>query len=1019
MDEELSTTMWNVLERPLFGRRVNWQHVVLFVIIVALLFTRLVDLGNRGYEHDESTHAWESWKVLTGQGYRHDPVYHGPFMYYFTAFTFFLFGTSDATARASMALLSVLLVLLVWPLRRWLGRTGAIFAMLLLTISPTMAFRSRFIWHDAVVMAPTVLMVFCIFEYLSTADGLAEPTRERWLYVLVAALSLTFCGKANAFINGFVLGGFLVLYFIAQVLRGRRPLTRLAVFDLLVLLGTLALPLTAPVVLKALKFNPIDYSAEGLVRIRAVLLVLFLPSAVVGLWWKRRVWLGAAALFYGILLVFHTGFLTNARGVESGLVGSLGYWLSQQQVARGGQPWYYYFFILTVYEFLPVLLTLAATVYYLVRGLSRSRSARQKPAGSPDHASTFVAFLIFWVAVNTVVFTWSGEKMPWQTQHLVLPLCLTGGWLLGQFWDRTSWSDLLKGGLWPALMLLPLGLLALAVLVATTLGRVRPFSGMELDQLRMTLRWFVALAVLIIVFGLLRQFARRLHALDWARIVVVLLVGVLALITVRATWMVCFINQSYVTEFLGFAHGTPDTAMVRDELQRMTERFTGGALRIAYDNESQQPFFWYLRDWPNVSFYTASSGLPTDAHIVLMGTDTESKLRSQVAGKYTRREYRLIWWPDEAVYRNMTPSKLWKDLQDPARRKYWWDILWWRKYPQSPTAWPLVSKFAMYVRKDVPGQIWTAGEGSEGAPIALPVDEYDQKRVQVTAVAQWGSLGSGPGQLSNPKGLDVDGQGHVYVVDTFNHRIQVFDGQGAFVRQWGGQGNGAGQFQEPWGIAVDAEGISYVADTWNHRIEQFDAQGSFLAQWGSFGDTGGALGDPFMLYGPRDVAIAPDGNILVSDTGNKRIVKFTPEGQFVQQWGGLGSLEGQFSEPVGVAVGADGQAYVADTWNQRVQRFGSGMIYAGQWPVVGWESLLPANKPYLAVDSLGNVYVTAPEYHWIARYSPTGQLLSVWGAYGTALAGLNMPSAIALDRDDNLYVVDSGNNRVLKYAAQR
>ena len=90
MEQAESMAQWSFLDRPLFGRRVNWQHVVLCLIVLALLFTRVWDLGNRGFEHDESTHAWESWKILTGQGYRHDPVYHGPLLYHWTAFTFFL-----------------------------------------------------------------------------------------------------------------------------------------------------------------------------------------------------------------------------------------------------------------------------------------------------------------------------------------------------------------------------------------------------------------------------------------------------------------------------------------------------------------------------------------------------------------------------------------------------------------------------------------------------------------------------------------------------------------------------------------------------------------------------------------------------------------------------------------------------------------------------------------------------------------------------------------------------------------
>ncbi|UCC75924.1 MAG: hypothetical protein JSW37_10450, partial [Anaerolineales bacterium] len=76
----------DLLDRDLFSAfRFNRRTAILLVLVVALIFTRLWDLGNRAYSHDESTHAWESWKLVTGQRYVHDPVYHGPFLYHLTA----------------------------------------------------------------------------------------------------------------------------------------------------------------------------------------------------------------------------------------------------------------------------------------------------------------------------------------------------------------------------------------------------------------------------------------------------------------------------------------------------------------------------------------------------------------------------------------------------------------------------------------------------------------------------------------------------------------------------------------------------------------------------------------------------------------------------------------------------------------------------------------------------------------------------------------------------------------------
>ncbi len=1014
MKQDQANAILSFLDRPLFsGSRINWQVVILCLIVLALVFTRLGDLGNRAYSHDESTHAWEAWKLLTGQGYRHDPVYHGPFLYHLNAFVYFLLGVNDVTARVGAALFAVAAVLLVWPLRRWLGRAGALAAMFLLTISPTMMYRGRFLRHDIFVIVPAMVMVVCFLHYL-------EDRKEQWLYIIAAALAVGFCGKANAYIYGAIFGSFWALYLLVQWMRTRRPLRELPAFDLVMLLGTLALPLVSPVLLKVLKFNPTDYSPAGLPRIRITLLVMLAMSAVLGIWWKRKVWLISAGIYYPIFILLYTTLLTNARGLESGFMGMLGYWLAQQGVARGGQPPYYYVFLLTVYEFLPVLLSGLAALYYLVTRGGKKRletSARRKEQPAEPPSAPVVPLLLYWVLMNAIIFTWTGEKMPWQMLHLVLPLGLLGGWFFGQVWESTDWRRLLQRGAAQALVLLPVGLFSLLVLMGTTWGAARPFGGMALDQLRRTLLWLLSLVLLLIAVGFMYRYGRRLGFGGWRRVVLAVLFVALTAATVRFAWMVTFINPNYATEFLVFAAATPDTAMVRDELEEMSRRLIGSEqLRIAYDNESQQPFFWYLRDRDAVTFFTGDSGLSGDPHVVIIGPENEGKMKSQLTGRYLRRDYRLIWWPDESVYRNLTPSKLWSDLRDPARRKYWWDILWFRKYPQSTTAWPLVHKFALYVRRDIATQLWDLGSEVAGPGIELPEDEYEKARVQVTALTSWGSYGSGPGQMDDPKGIAVDGAGNVYVADSYNHRVLVFDEQGDFLRQWGSQGNAPGQFQEPWGIAVDGEGNVYVADTWNHRIQKFDVLGRFLVQWGVFGDTTGVLGDTEMLYGPRDVVVDGEGNVLVSDTGNKRLLKFTSEGRFTRQVGGAGSLNGQFREPVGLAVDGAGNVYVADTWNQRVQKFDATLNFVSQWPVVGWEGEGVTNKPYLAVDSGENVYVTGPDYHWVVKYDGSGKVLAVWGQYGADPSSMNMPSGIAIDGADNIYVLDSANHRVLKFA---
>ncbi len=195
------------------GTRLNLDTLQLIFIGLVLLavLTRFVHLGDRVMSHDETTHVYFSWLLEQGRGYQHDPLSHGPFQFHAIAFSYFLFGDNDASARVPAAVAGVLTVALIWAFRRWLGRTGAVVAGAMAVVSPFLLYYSRYARNEALVAAEALLMVWAVFRYF-------ETRRPRELYVMAAAMALMYITKETAFIYVAQLALFLGLYFVWRVL---------------------------------------------------------------------------------------------------------------------------------------------------------------------------------------------------------------------------------------------------------------------------------------------------------------------------------------------------------------------------------------------------------------------------------------------------------------------------------------------------------------------------------------------------------------------------------------------------------------------------------------------------------------------------------------------------------------------------------------------------------------------------------------------------------------------------------
>lgn len=1129
--ENTHTKTPSYLDRALIGLlRFDGEKLAWFLLLVVALLTRTIGLGDRPMSHDESLHTVYSFQFFDGRGYQHQPMMHGPLKFVLNPVMYFLFGVNDWSARILVALFGVAMVGFVWLMRRWLGKTGAFLAAAMYAISPALLYHSRYIRDEVLLTSLLVLLVVTMFRYLETrttkwlvwtavALGLAFLTMEAsfifggvfgiflvlalaaqlwaaaWpdeaadrrmsfrilvavaLPLLAAGLLLVIFKVKIAGIVLLGLGGVVALLAVGLAIMGWRwGLRAFAELDLIVLLLTLVLPFLSAVVLKALGWQISQFNNPGIITLSVVwqgglvLALLFILSGVVGYFWLRQRWLIAAGIFWALELLFFTSFLTNGQGVGTGLIGSLGYWIDQQEVMRGGQPWYYFFMQVPLYEFLPWLLSIGGTVAWIV-GVARGRGdgetrrqgdgetgkqgtketriqgGRSADASLPhSHTPTppyphtltsvlspqriFEAFLVFWPAGTWAVFTWVGEKMPWHTVYFSMSMIPLGAWWLGRIIDGLDWREGRRRGLFWLMGMVPLLLIALRALFPE--ASRRPFVDTSVAGLSNSAEWLLALIIALALIYFLYDRVAAVGVRQSLRGATVSLAALLAVLTIGVSYRFTYINYDYPTEPMVYAHATPDIKLALAQIEQISRKTAGDyALRVAYDDDATWPLEWYFRDYPNKVYYGASPSRDAmDSPVVIAGDKNVNKVKPYLGDRYYEFNYRLIWWPRE-TYKHLSWQRIRDSLRDPVQRGQFWDVVIHRRYTTKTAQWDPVHRFSIFVRKDIAAQVWDWGApaATGSIPGVTETNPYEGGQRTIAALQQIGSAGasgSAPGQFNFPRAVAVDAEGRIYVADSGNHRVQVFNADGTFLRQWGSLckldtregcgGEGDGQFNEPWGIAVGPDGSVYVSDTWNHRIQRFTNEGQFVSKWGVFGSTGGELGQENLLYGPRSLVVGREGNLYVMDTGNKRVQVYTPDGFFITQWGGGGVIEGRFDEPVGLGQDANGNWYVADTWNRRIQKFTEAFIYTAQWPVNGWSSQSVINKPALAVDPARDlVYAVDPENYRVLAFGTDGNFKATWGLYGFDAQSFTLPTGIAVGLDGRVYIADGDAHRIMVF----
>ncbi|MBF6589696.1 MAG: glycosyltransferase family 39 protein [Ktedonobacterales bacterium] len=749
--------------------RSGWQRIrhltteqYLWIAVIALgALTRFWGLGDKPLHHDESMHAFYSLLFARDPStYAYDPLLHGPFQFHIEGIAIalilaaqHLFGVggaagnpwlNDTTARFAPALFGLGIVALPLGLRRELGRAGALIAALLLAVSPTFVYFSRFLRED-------IYFNFFMFAMVVCAVRFAQKRTTGWFVGMFLMAVLAYATFEGFFLMLAIAGSFLVVLAVWELAHGvERLLPRVlsererTFFSRALLLLALATAgasaallglrklaelsayinkepdkslaqvrqlentsvavllyvsiIIALVVITVLIWQLVrDVApaaafegagdadtfgeeedeipmatrplverieraalapARGITRLRARLDTEHQPFLLLLLrihwvqWFVAFVlsWILFAALFWIIPgpsrpITLGQGF---SQGVGSGLWQGLYYWLQQQQIARGGQPWYYYLMLIPLYEQLAVVFGLAGIAYALAR------------------PTRFRLFLAWWFVASLGLYSWAGEKMPWLTIHILLSLMLLAGlaldWVVRQCIAHAA----------PLFSLVRARMAApTAALAETRAGPPAETRAELLTSERASAESSAGDETPVRADGA----ARDIRALAAARraqrdvrrrgiaglVGVVGVVGAILLLIPMVHSMLILTQQDAANgprEMMVYVQTTDDVDRVMNKITAADQALSGGKhqLRIGVGQGEEWPMYWYLRDYsldPHPLTYVTwaydvnNKQAPQQDVLILLPSDAQAFMALHPTG-YRMKQYKLRSWFDEA-----------------------------------------------------------------------------------------------------------------------------------------------------------------------------------------------------------------------------------------------------------------------------------------------------------------------------------------------------------------------------------
>lgn len=936
----------SLLDRPIANLSIGWFAIATAVILLGAFLLRFLLLDAYTLTQRESAWAYSAWSFYVGEpmpGGESLPL-TAPLFLILEALSFFLFGVTEAIARALPAIAGIGMVALILPLRPFFSRASIIGMMVLIALSPALVFASR-------TVNPAVLVAF--FAVLAVVSTLRSGLRRDaggvgWPFALGVAVGGMFASGPAGISAILAAGSGLVIATMSN--SGRR---------------------------EDGYRDPVREGFRAIARDQSSILALM-------------------SGFAGTLVLAFTRLLSDPAAIE-GILTTFSDWGRMMATETSETPTQFFLYAVLLYEVL-------AVVFAVVAVTSAPRDGRASDGSRTLQPTVFLA----WFVASLLLHSLAAGRQPEHTVLIALPLVMLGGVGVGRMAERIPWRSLAttRAGLVPiALFGLVIGMFAVVTLIARSNDSEAALPGEPswIVQVGFVLLVVVVPLGILVVRELLSS--RGPRYVGWAALLV--LATILGIYTVRTTTELAYIRADSGRELLAQRVPTAGVRAFVDQTLRLSRDLsltdvssidnTGSyGIAIAIDPALQWPYTWYFRDFPDVRVTTPAGW--DDADMVIASTPEGM----EEAGYIVQSRNRVNRVP--AAYEDLSIGEIAAAIGTPSR---WYDslrYLLYRELPATPQPDqvyvgytfelsnqmnPSEGPFDLFQGSAI-GAGSALGQLNEPTGIALSNDGetvyvVDSRNQRIQRFERDGTfIGVWSGETDSRLGLGysteteqgasdiiVGDDGLIYVADTWNHRVLVLDGAGQVVRELGLSGeltdieNSPDPFLEPGlffgprSVAV-ADSKIYVTDTGNERVQVFGSDGTFLHAFGGYGS------EPGKLLEPVGIAIGPDGNVWVADSGNSRLSVFTRDGVAVAQipmtsWETQGDLRNF------LRFGPDGLLYATSP--------GAGVVEVVQGnraeAVTGRDDEQDVQAPLgIAIADDGSLFLTDPAQSTVAQVVP-------------------------------------------------